>query len=160
MEGTGQLFIDGYNVLHAWGWLSANSRRAELSAARDRLAEAVRVLHDVDGLGVRIVFDGRGASAEVEPGSSDAGVGMVFAPADRTADGVIEALVAAARDPRRCTVVTADNLERETVTAAGASCLSPQDLMAWCERSRSRTAQAVARRAGKQGKTWGNKLPL
>lgn len=161
MDSPRHLFVDGYNVLHAWRWLSAsNTRGAEFQNARERLIETVRVMHDVDRFDVTIVFDGRGSATAEDAAAMEAGFTVLYAPADRTADGVIEALVAAHAEPRRCVVVTADHLERETVTAAGASCLSPDDLAAWCERSRARVAGAAARRAGKDHRGWGNKLPL
>jgi len=155
------LFIDGYNILYAWRWLQPGRESgAALDVARGRLVEAVRALHDVDGFFVTIVFDGRGGTVQRDAAASETGFAVVFAPADKTADDVIENRVAIARDPRACTVATADALERETVSAAGAACLSPEDLLAWCERSRTRATQSVARRGEKTRANWGNKLPL
>ncbi len=161
MESARVLLVDGYNILHAWGWLSArDSTPAALEIARGRLIEAVRPLHDVDRYDVSIVFDGRSANATIDPASQEPGFRVVFAPAGRTADSVIEATVAASPDPQSCTVATADGLERETVSATGASCVSPEDLQAWCARSRTRATQAAARSAQRPGTAWGNKLPL
>lgn len=161
VERARHLFVDGYNILHAWQWLTPRTSDASSAAtARERLIETVRVLHDVDHLRVTIVFDGRGATVAVDAATAEPGFDVVFAPVDRTADTIIEAGVAAALDPQACLVATADQLERETVTASGATCVSPEDLLAWCERSRARAAQTVARRAEKSRGNWGNKLPL
>jgi predicted RNA-binding protein with PIN domain len=155
------LLIDGYNVLYAWRWLRPGRGGATtFDAARARLAEAVRPIRDVDGYAVTIVFDGRGPIPTRDESLEEPGFDVVFAPADKTADGVIEGLVAAARDPRACTVATADALERETVTASGAGCVTPEELLAWCERSRARASQSAARRGERTRATWGNKLPL
>lgn len=161
VEPARVLLVDGYNILHAWGWLSTrDATAAALEVARSRLIETVRTMHDVDGYDVTVVFDGRGPSPSVDPASQEPGFRVIFAPVDRTADTVIEALAAAAPDPRSCTVATADALERETISAAGASCLSPEDLRAWCERSRDRATRAAARSGDRSRAGWGNKLPL
>ena len=161
MDEPRHLLIDGYNILYAWHWLRpGHDAGPALDAARSRLIEAVRPLHDVDRCAVTLVFDGRGATSQVDPGATEPGFAVVFAPSNRTADSVIEALVAAAPHPQACTVATADTLERETVAAAGAACLSPEDLLAWCERCRTRASQSLARRAARSRTSWGNKLPL
>ena len=160
MERPRHLLVDGYNVLHAWKWLSSRDPAGAFEVARARLVEAIRPIHDVDGWEVTVVFDGRGTTAERDAAASESGIGVVYAPADRTADGVIEAQVAGSADPARCLVATADGPERETVAAAGAGCISPADLLAWCERSRTRAAQAAARQAEKSRASWGNRLPL
>lgn len=161
VEPPRHLLVDGYNVLHAWSWLSAHDTSAGIrEVARARLVEAVRPLHDLERWRVTVVFDGRGVAVDRDAGVSESGFTVLYAPADRTADSVIEALVAASPDPTQCVVATADGPERETVAAAGATCMSPADLLAWCERCRARAAQAVLRRAEKSRGSWGNKLPL
>lgn len=155
------LLIDGYNILYAWTWLRPGRKSGPaFDAARERLVETIRAIRDGDGIAITIVFDGRGSTVQRDAGSSDAGIAVLFAPAGKTADSVIENLVAAARDPRTCTVATADALERETVTATGATCISPEDLQAWCERSRARATRAAAHLRKKTGSDWNNKLPL
>lgn len=161
MDEPRHLFIDGYNILYAWKWLRpGRDAGPALDAARSRLIESVRPLRDVDGFEVTLVFDGRGATIGRDAGATETGFAVVFAPADKTADSVIETMVASARDPRACTVATADALERETVAASGAACITPADLLAWCERSRTRAVQSITRRSEKSRTSWGNKLPL
>ncbi|MBE2215282.1 MAG: NYN domain-containing protein [Opitutaceae bacterium] len=161
MDEPRHLFVDGYNVLYAWQWLRpGRDAGAAFEAARDRLIEAVRTIRDVEGLAVTVVFDGRGSTMATDAGTSGHGVTALFAPAGKTADSVIEHLVASAPDPHACTVATADALERETVSASGGSCVSPEDLQAWCERCRLRVTRAAARRGEQTRASWGNKLPL
>lgn len=161
MDEPRHLFIDGYNILYAWQWLSGRDMAAgSLDTARSRLIEAVRPLRDVERIAVTLVFDGRGPTAGRDEAATEPGFVVVFAPSGKTADTIIESSVAAAPDPARCTVATADALERETVAASGAACLSPAELQAWCERCRARASRGVARRAETSRAAWGNKLPL
>ncbi len=154
------LLIDGYNVLHAWKWIHARDGAAGIDAVRTRLIEAVKPIRDVERLAVSIVFDGRGAIVDIDAAATEVGFAVLFAPSGRTADDVIEAMVAGSAHPSACIVATADALERETVAAAGAACLSPADLKAWCERCHARAVQSARRRSDQTGKTWGNRLPL
>lgn len=161
MDEPRHLLIDGYNVLYAWQWLRpGRDAPAASDAVRARLVETVRSIRDVERYAVTVVFDGRGPTPTRDESVSETGFAVLFAPAGRTADTLIESLVAAARDPRSCTVATADALERETVTASGAGCVTPDELLAWCKRSRARASQQVARRAERSRADWGNKLPL
>lgn len=160
VDAPRHLLIDGYNVLHAWRWIRGRDTGAGLDASRARLIEAVRQIRDLERVEVSIVFDGRGSSATPDVAVAEEGFAVIFAPAGRTADDLIEVMVAGALDPTACIVATADGLERETVAASGATCLSPVDLKDWCERCRERAVQAAARRAAKSGESWANRLPL
>ncbi len=63
------MLIDGYNLIHKWPELRRDMRRGG-EVARARPAEAIRVIHDFDGVRTTIVFDGRGEQVEIErPGS-------------------------------------------------------------------------------------------
>jgi hypothetical protein len=150
----GRLLVDGYNVLHAWGWMAGRGR-SHLSVARGRLIEAVRAIHDADGLEVTVVYDGRGDRAERVEGGSAAGVEAVFASRGQTADGFIERTVAHSPNASVVVVATADQAERETVTASGATCVSPDELRAWVDRCRKRTSGA-----SRPGGEFENRIPL
>ena len=151
-----QLLVDGYNVLHAWGLLG-KSRVRELDLARQRLVEDIRCIHDTEQCATTIVFDGSGERAARDSSGTDADFEIIFASSGKTADDIIESIVAKSGQPAACVVATADNLERETVLAAGASCISPDELRAWAERCRKRLARA---QTTKSARAFGNKLPL
>lgn len=159
VDAPRHLFVDGYNILHAWRWLGGRAE-PELEVARARLIETVRAVRDGERIEVTLVFDGRGSATVRDVAASEPGFAVVFAPAGRTADAVIEMLVASAPNPQACLVATADSAERETVQAAGATCLAPDELLAWSERCRARIAQAALRRSGRENQAWGNRLPL
>lgn len=150
------LLVDGHNVLHAWGWVSKH----DMAVDRERLVEALRIVHDVEGADVTVVFDGRGPAASMDVDAA-AGFVVCYASAALTADGEIERLVARdAAHPERCTVVTGDNAVRGNVLAAGGECLSPAELQAWIQRCAARARRKnVARNAAAQS-GFSNRLPL
>lgn len=158
MEKPRHLFVDGHNVLHAWGWLQGATGAAAVAVVRERLVEALRIVHDVERIAVTIVFDGRGESVVRDVAAAEDEFSVIYAPANLTADTVIERGVTSAVDPRACVVATADQLERETVLAAGAECILPAELEAWINRCRMRvTAKAKSAQARQ---VFENKLPL
>lgn len=153
------LLIDGYNILHAWPDLrSALMREAE--AARDQLAERVRVIHDMESVRVTVVFDGAGPSVDVVRPTEELHFSIVYAPADLSADGLIEQLVSASKTPQSLYVATRDNFIGSIVRASGAVLLSPDGLLEWveqCERAQARAVadqQQDARKQWKKGRRW------
>jgi predicted RNA-binding protein with PIN domain len=120
------LIVDGHSVIFAWPEL----RRLQLrrtAAARDALIKTLTDYQDQSGVRVVIVFDGRGARAteETEPG----GVQVFYAPTGKTADDLIERLVAKYGATHRLTVATSDRMEQQTVISFGAaSCLYAEQL--------------------------------
>lgn len=150
----GRLFVDGYNVLHDWHRIDG-APRLNTATARQEIIEAVRVIVDVEQWEATVVFDGREFGGRLQATESGSAVSVVFAPEGLTADGVIERLVAANARISRCIVVTADRMERETVMASGAECLTPKELAQWIEWCRQRV-----RRRPPGGSQLENKLPL
>ena len=149
MGSDKHLLVDGANILHAWPELRALLRR-ERSAARSRLVHRLTAIHDVEGVRVTVVFDGRGAEMAVERPAGPATFSVVSTPVGTTADDVIEQVVGRSADPGACHVVTGDQAERQTITASGAHWVSPDDLAAWVARAEERVSAQVAgiRRAG------------
>jgi predicted RNA-binding protein with PIN domain len=148
------LLIDGYNVIHAWPGLKKVLLREGAAAARERLCEAARVLHDFEKIRVSFVFDGRGERIEIERPGRQLTFSVVFSPAAMTADGVIEQLVGKAEDPGLILVATSDGLERQTVEALGAKWLSPRDLEVWIKRARDHQDRELTRRKGANDNKW------
>ena len=134
--------------------------RGKKFAARERLIEALRVIGDAASMDVSIVFDGRGDVSNVDPGAAADGFAVIYAAAGLTADGVIERLVAAEANPRRCVVATGDALVCGNVLAAGGETISPDELHARMESALRRARRAIQTRQTAQQKNFGNKLPL
>src|ERR1700679_2692567 len=101
--------IDGYNVMHAGGWVVAKLGGEGFRRARRRfLDELASALGPQTARQTTVVFD-----ASVHPGdfALDAeyrGLGILSALGDENADARIEQLIAADSNPRALTVVSSD----------------------------------------------------
>jgi len=118
------VLVDGHSVIHAWPELRGLHQRGEhRHQAREVLMRELRDYQDAAGVQVVVVFDGRGQrlTEEREPG----GLQVLYAPAGKTADDIIERLVAENGEAHDLTVVTADMAERMTVEAFGAHWVAP-----------------------------------
>lgn len=140
MSGT-ILIIDGNNLLHA------DPQLAGVAASNFDLARA-RLVRKAEGLAgnpayarITVVFDGR--TEKPQSDSPQPGVYVIFAPADMTADTVIERMVHAAPDPKRVLVVTSDKGERDTVEAAGATSMGCTNFLELLEKEQRRLASRV-----------------
>ncbi len=142
------LLVDGYNLMHAWPE-TRRLLRQDIDGARERFLDTVRIIHDIGGVTTTVVFDGRGAKPEVENPGGQKSFSVVFSPAGLSADGVIEQLVAHAKDPTSCSVATRDNLVAESIRASGAVVLTPEDLMDWVERCERQQADTLRRQRRK-----------
>ena len=136
------LLVDGANILHAWPELRRLLKR-DRDAARSQLIGRLAAIHDAEAIRVTVVFDGRGDQIVVEQPSRQATFAVVYTPDSLTADDVIEQMVANSSEPSACLVATDDNAERETVMAAGATALRPDELAAWALRAAERQSAAV-----------------
>lgn len=140
------LIIDGYNLLHQDAAL--DGRRAELQTARQRLVRRIERAAPDMAPRITVVFDGREGGRDA---SFDAPhLEVLFSPANRTADAVIERMVSEAKKPERILVVTSDRIEDQIVSAAGASVLSCLEFTSRCDAAGD---AAPKRRVGKTGGT-------
>ncbi|MGE9292707.1 MAG: NYN domain-containing protein [Puniceicoccales bacterium] len=142
------LLIDGYNLMHAW----PETRRllkSDIDGTREIFLNRVRIIHDMSGVRTTVVFDGRGAKPQVEYPTKEKTFAVVFSPTGLSADGVIEQLVAHAKDSTRCSVATRDNLVAESIRASGAVVLTPQDLMDWVDRCARQQADTLRKQRRK-----------
>ena len=153
------LLVDAYNVICATDSLRA-TMQGSLDAARDQLAEIVRSIHDAEGLYVALVLDSRNESLEVERPYGKKTFEFVYAPADVSADGVIERLVARIEKPSEVTVVSNDRMVRESSRANGAFALRPEELFEWARGCESRLLQDARRRNAANAKDFRNGLDL
>ena len=120
--------------MHAWPDLRRVLAKEGREVARAQLVERVRILHDFERLRVSIVFDGRGGDIAIERPTRHATFSVLHTPGGMTADDLIEQLAAQAAKPADVVVATADAAERDTIEAAGAQAVSPEQLAAWVER--------------------------
>ena len=119
------LIVDGHSIIFAWPELrQLHARRGSL--AREALVKDLRHYQDWTGVHIVVVFDGRGE--RVTEQSDPHGVQIFYARRDQSADAIIERLASKYASQFDVTVATSDSLEKETVNACGALCLSPDGL--------------------------------
>jgi len=121
------LIIDGHSVIHAWVDLKklhqAGSKRY---LARETLLKHMRLLQDMTGERIVVVFDGTQSQTSDEREAG--GIQVFYADTSHTADSIVERLTARYARIHPLRVCTADSMVWETVTALGASWISPNDL--------------------------------
>ena len=119
------LIVDGHSIIFAWPELrKLQSRRRSL--ARDELIKQLRHYQDWSGIRVSVVFDGAGERVTEESNPSD--VQVFYSPRGQSADSIVERLAGKYASRFELTVATSDSLEKETVNAFGAACISPEEL--------------------------------
>jgi len=124
-----QLIIDGYNLMHQDGALEG--RRDDLQTARQRLIR--RIEQSASGMAgkITVVFDGREGGQDIALAAPN--LEVLFSPANRTADGLIEQMVHNAEKPERILVITSDWIEQRLVSVFGASVISCREFLLRCE---------------------------
>ena len=127
---TRYLLVDGHSVIFASPDLRAlHARRS--SRAREQLVKRLRDYQDWTGVRVIVVFDGKGTKIDISAEPHE--VQIFYSRAGETADAIIERLASKYAKRFHLTVATSDYLEQETVTAAGAECISAENLFALLE---------------------------
>lgn len=121
------LLVDGHSVIHAWEDLRKLHRNpGKRYLAREGLLNKMRLLQDVTGERVVVVFDGRGSGVSNE--REEGGVQVFYSDDSISADGVIERLAAKYAQQFMLRVCTGDGMIRETVSALDAGWISPEHL--------------------------------
>lgn len=149
------VLVDGYSVLHTWKRLQKPPGRS-LQHYRDALLRLLRQYGDHSGCRVTVVFDGYAAKRKPETTEPSPGVEVIYSEQGKTADDIIERLVAQAQERANILVVTSDNVERHTVEAMGAHSMSAGVFEAQMEAALKDLA-ALVRRHGRRrriGSMW------
>jgi predicted RNA-binding protein with PIN domain len=137
------LIVDGHSIIFAWPELLALQRRRG-SAAREDLIKILTEYQDLSGVNVVVVFDGKGERINevTEPG----GIQIFYSNAGRTADEIVERLVAKYGHKHAITVATADLLEQQTVISFGGQSVGSEGLRRRIEDARADFATEMKRR--------------
>ena len=140
------LIVDGHSIIFAWPELRA-LHESRTASARDRLTKILTEYQDLSGTTVVLVFDGRGPviTQENEPG----GIQVFYSNTGRTADDIIERLVAKYGMLYSITVATSDLLEQQTAIAFGGNCVSAEGLRTLVDEARHTFAREMKRRKAK-----------
>lgn len=139
-----RILVDGYNLLHAWPDLAPDFPRHS-EEARDELTRCLQQFQDEKGIPVSLIFDGS-QSSNSQGNQSKSGkkpskrtkknpqdllmdVEVIYSPPGMSADNAIERVAYRLKDYGRVLVITNDTLERNTVTAFGATTMSCQSFI-------------------------------
>lgn len=134
--------MDGYSVLHAWPKLRKLAGRS-LEGRRQALLRVLRQYADQSGDRLVVVFDGYAVKHKPEPGEVATGTEVIFSETGKTADDVIERLVAQGEHRERMLVISSDNMVRQTVESSGARSMSAEVFEAEVEAVLKDLAKAV-----------------
>jgi predicted RNA-binding protein with PIN domain len=121
-----RILVDGYSLLHNWVQLAPGKARHS-AAARDELIHRLTLYRDAIGTPITIVFDGGGAPAGTPAPASTPELEIIYSPAGRTADDIIERVASRMTVFGEVLAVTDDYAERDTVISMGgmaSSCLN------------------------------------
>lgn len=113
-----RILIDGYSLLHEWRNLAPGSSRFS-AAAREALIAILTQYADALTTPLTLFFDGSGAPPGTPKAQSSPKLEIIFSPAGRTADDLIERVAYRLREYGEVLVVTDDLVERDTVTGFG-----------------------------------------
>lgn len=149
------VIIDGYNLLHQDA--AFDGLRADLQTARQRLVRRVESAALEMAPRITVVFDGRESGVDASLCASH--LEVVFSPSNRTADGVIERMVADAQAPERICVITSDRVEEQIVSSAGAAVLSCESFSSRCNAVERSAGKILRVSRGSSGSTLGDFFP-
>lgn len=134
------LVVDGHNAMHAWEECAELLRQSSgTSAARARLISELSLIHDASPWKVVVVFDRSKHGEAVQPAekaANDGGVRVLFADGKRSADGVIESIVARYAADCRMMVASNDRMVLHAALGGGAEALSIAGLLEMIEHQR------------------------
>lgn len=136
------LFIDAHNVIFSCPDLKALLLRNQ-DAAREALVERVLPIHDAENFRVVLVLDSRQAFSAFMHAPEAARLECIYAPADLSADGAIEKMLARLKQPEQAIVVSHDRWVRESTLVQGAQAMRPAELFEWANRCQKRLQQSA-----------------
>ena len=143
------LFIDAFNVIHAFGNLSRALYRS-IDSAQEQLAERVGSIHDAEGIHIVLIFNSHFNShsdfLKVDYPFGKKTFEFVYTPANLSVDEVVSQLLACISESARMTVASNDATVRESARINGAIAISAEDLYSWvcaCERRLIKDAERL-----------------
>ena len=146
---TTWLIIDGNNLIHEARKRGMVDAHCGFDTQRSQLIRLTATLAGRSVDRMTIVFDG-GKQGGRDITRSGGGVEVLFSSAGRTADDVIERMVASHARPQDITVVTSDKAERYTVEGCGASTRSCAAFLDTVDHERGDVRRELARSRGKR----------
>lgn len=137
------MLVDGYNVIHAWGFDTRN-----LEDARQKLLHMLDDYAGFSGENITVVFDGYNTKAPMSE-TQQGLLKVVYTAYGVTADTHIQQTVKTSK--RMIKVVTADYLEQLSVFEAGAIRITPEELKILIKASREKYIKHIDRSSLSKG---------
>jgi len=113
-----QVIVDGYNLIKRDPLLSALEQRS-LETARQALIARLMSSYNLRTCDITVVFDGSAVAPPAAATERWGRIKVVYSRPPQTADDVIRALVAAAKDPSQVVVLSDDRELRDSVQTRG-----------------------------------------
>lgn len=131
------LFVDGYNIINAWGELKELSK-ISLEVARNELIETMAEYQSFSGVGVTVVFDAHMVKKNSGMTDKIKGVEIVYTRENETADHYIERRLDQIGRTEVVRVATSDWMEQQIVLGRGGTRVSARELKIEVKRSLKR----------------------
>lgn len=121
------LFVDGYNIINAWGDLKEKTK-VSLEVARDELIEHMVEYQSCSGIKVIVVFDAHMVKGNSGKHECRKGVEIVYTKQSETADQYIERRLDEIGRKEVVRVATSDWMEQQIVLGRGGTRISAREL--------------------------------
>jgi predicted RNA-binding protein with PIN domain len=154
--GLLRILIDGYSLLHAWPEVAAGCPRHS-GEARDELVRVLTNYGDMVATPVTVFFDGGGAPKGTPKAHSDPNMEVIYSPAGKTADDLIERVAYKLTQLGEVLVVTNDHAERDIVSAFGALARSCEEFILDANDALAQLSDAVKRHNRQEQKRFKNR---
>jgi predicted RNA-binding protein with PIN domain len=127
------VLIDGYNLMHALGFVNPRTKSAGLVAARRRFLDYVAERVHGRDLHVAVVFDASNAPPHVEAETQYRGM-TVYSAKHQEADDLIEELIHRQAAPKQLVVVSNDRRLRKAAERRRCGYLRSDAFLDWLDR--------------------------
>lgn len=132
-----QIIIDGYNLIHAWGWMPTKQHPGSLSRGRQRMFSRLAEFIPADARNqVAIIFDaghwypvGEKLSQQTSRSESCWGFDVRFADQYDEADSMIEDLIRQSSNPDQLLVISSDHRLIQAAQRRKAQSVRSQDCL-------------------------------
>jgi predicted RNA-binding protein with PIN domain len=156
------LIIDGNNALHAIPEL-ARELRNNREYARESLLHLLEPLVGITSSLLTVVFDGKGGPLAVSKHKELEAFTVIYSSSTQGADGVIERMLMASKQPEKLVVVTNDNLIRNCAFAHGASAMRVEEVSKKLDFAIERVKSIrckTSKKSNENGAKFENKIPF
>jgi predicted RNA-binding protein with PIN domain len=146
------LFVDGYNMIHAWDELKVLADN-NIHGARERLIDICSEYQGMVGGELILVFDAYMAPGSLGSMKKMKNIYVVYTKEAETADQYIEQATKKKAKDYNVTVATSDNIVQLIVMSEGALRMSAREFETEIERARKRLREDYLNKDNKLGNT-------